>query len=216
MMKTYWVLGKKDNEEGKGEKLNPLQLQQKIKSMHKTPRRVTLPSTNVSLCDRLLLHQHLPTQARSYSIDLASGIPEYCDHHHSKRPSPAPDEWPELDKAIQATSSSPLALVPLESTPISTAGGATAKQGLDLRELSFHDVTSCPAFSEELRALLAERENDLSLDEYAKLAEENAQKARKLANWMAELASVAKKRENERSTSEMAEHRVEPGNCTIL
>lgn len=218
MMNTYWVSGKRPKKDGIEEdlNLNPLQLEQKDKAMRSTSRRVTLPTPSISPAHRLLQRQNTFTQGRSHSIASPSPLLEHSDQTHIRKPSPAPDEWPELEKAIRE-SSSPSPFPPTD-TPAAVCA-TVAKQGIALAELSDLELPMQASLPEELQALVAENGKDLSLDEYAKLAEENAklaeesaQKSRKLANWLADVASAVKEQENERNTAETRE----AGNCVIL
>ena len=204
MMKTFWVLGKKPssaNEEGK-DAWNPLKLKRKDKS---TPK-----SSSLSPDDQFTLRT-TARHDRSNSIPSTSSLPS-IQFRRGSSPAPAPDEWPELDRAIYIASNPSSALIPTRSTPFSTAS-TVATLRTDMREQSIPEEPMQASLPEELKALVAEKGNDLSLDEYAKLAEENAQKARKLADWMAELASAAKEHEGHMRTTEGRE---ETGYCVIL
>ena len=223
-MKTYWVLGKKrpSAQEGKKDKQNPFQLKQKDKASHKPFHRGSLPAPSLDPLDgRLMPLQTTHKQNRRYS----TASPNYYPAFGSRKGStPAPDEWPELDRAIHVASNPSSALIPSRSTPFSTAS-TVATVRTDMREQSISEEQLQASLPEELKALVAEKGNDLSLDEYAKMAEENAklaeeslklaeenvQKSRKLANWLAILASDAKERE--RGTTDGTE---ETGNCVIL
>ena len=211
MMKTYWVLSKKQEEENDDEG-HSLQQKQKGKAIHMSSRRAS-PAT-ISFSDDRHMKQDSHKQRRSYSIPSPSLLPAI---HVPRRSIPGPDEWPELENSIQLANRPPSIPLASSSTAVSTASTISTTEESELGELRpIPEVQSQIVLPEELQALVTERGNDLSLDEFAKLAEENAQKARKLADWVAELASVARKRENERSTSETAEGRKETENCTIV
>ena len=182
-MKTYWVQGKKDEEEV--ERLNPLQLSQKIRKAS-AGRGTTATTATTAIFTPS--KNFLSTHPRSYSLQHIDPAVHLLSRRsrspppslHAGSSSPAPSEWPKLDIAIRAANTSPEP----ESEPdikLEELQALMPTQNDDSNDLSMV-VPTTPKMSD--------------LQHYARIAEENAQKARALADWMAMLATAREQQTN--------------------
>ena len=205
MMKTYWVRGKKEGEQDDKEQLNPLQRSQKIRKAS-AGRRNTLLGTTVFTPSKNFLSTH----PRSCSLQPMDSSVHLFNHRSRSPPtsmragssSPAPSEWPKLDIAIRAANTSTESLLDESDIKLEELQALMPAQDHDSNDLSMMAATSA-------------KPSDLQY--YARIAEENAQKARALADWMAMLANAGQQQSSASSTPVEPEEDQEVRQyCTIL
>ena len=176
MMKTFWVIGKKPSED-KSEK-------EFITSSRRSQGR----SNNLSY------DEHLIKKGRYYSVPSMSPrslTPPLREKSANPRHSITPDSWPVMEESINS---------PPNISRISRGSfipGILTSRSIDIgdsRKLKELLPSSVPTISDELKMLATE--NITTLTEFARVAEENAQKARLLANWADYIVSTAKEHPN--------------------
>ena len=106
-----------------------------------------------------------------------------------RRDNLTPEKWPQLDESM----ASPTAAVSNDTRAsvgkeVVTVGNST-KSGINIEDVSKIQRLSAGNIPDELKTLTSG--NIRTLNEFAQLAEENAERARQLANWAKHIASVA-------------------------
>lgn len=178
-MKTFWVNGRKSFNGGS------------IRS----PIRPKSPIFDPS---RKRLTQHEDPWPRHRSVPAVHT-------YKNTRKSLTPEKWPQLEESMSAPISNDN-LGPRTSATSFIPGilasgsnsGSNNQEGIDLEDVGrIQRLSSLPTIPDELRSLASGNVN--SLNEFAELAEENAQRSRQLANWAKHIATVA---QNHSSTKE--------------
>lgn len=176
-MKTYWVVGKTDLDTGKDD-LNPLQKDSELRYRYTK----TFPNE---------MARRRSSSRSPYNYNLGSMSVEPAYHILQRRSPPAPDEWPKLDVAIRSSSSPPQPLATCMNGAPWLLSSAAAVDDTTNYDIDLNHAQSVIDQSQQLQTVTAASQlGRLSLDDYARIAETNAQNARILADWVAELATV--------------------------
>lgn len=177
MMKTFWVIGKKPSKD-KSEK----------EIITSSRRRSQIKRNDLSY------DEHLTKKGRYFSVPSMSPrsvTPPLKERSTSPRHSITPDSWPVMEESINSLPNisriSRGSFIP----------GVLSSRSIDIgdsRKLKELLPSSVPTISDELKMLATE--NITTLTEFARVAEENAQKARLLANWADYIVATAKEHSN--------------------
>ena len=117
--------------------------------------------------------------------------------YKNTRKSLTPEKWPQLEESLSVPIPND-SLNPRTSTTSFIPGilvsgsnsGNNNQGGIDLEDVGkIQCLSSLPTIPDELRSLVSGNVN--SLNEFAELAEENAQRSRQLADWAKHIATVA-------------------------
>lgn len=180
MMKTYWVLSKKSPPNSETP-LNPLQKSKKTTPTTRT-RRISFNSS-IDIGDILETNEPVSPTLPRYNTtpQLHPSL--------SPRPSLSPEDWPAMNRCL-IKQESPPTNNSLSNQRLSTVSALTGV--LKSHKGESVDYGTPNGIPTELLSLASE--NLSSVKEFEQLAEENAQNARKIANWAHYIASVCKEK----------------------
>ncbi len=127
-----------------------------------------------------------------YSWPRSVGPPPSSYKNHKE--SLTPEQWPMLEESMSPASSNPRLSINGSMAPgiLGRASSDFGRQGIniqDIRRLSSIKGDAIQFLPEEMQSLAQGNIN--TLIEFAQLAEDNAQKARQLANWAQQIVSAA-------------------------
>ena len=201
MMKTYWILDRKQNLSSKDEPLNPIQknkLHSTISSANvNTGGRKTRVESTADLCDAMEStlrnsNQYSPPLPRAKDYLTYDHTPKLPHILNTPRPSLSPDAWPALENSMQGRNNQDElddVLTKLNSRLSNTSmlqGVLNSHRGesIDLGDSRYSSTASLPPqfnITDDLKILASQ--NAASIKEFERVAEENARTARQLANW---------------------------------
>ena len=184
-MKTFWVLSKKSSE----------RIRPRAKSPSSSNRKTRFQTIEKEAQQRESWprHRSVPVVSTPFK-EGGNGLPV-----STYKSSLTPERWPELDESLSSPCprTARLSLTnldtrsPKQSIDISDVG-MIQSQLMNATQSSGGTDALLPNVPDELKFLASG--NLGTLTEFAKLAEENAQRSRLLANWASSLVTVAQQR----------------------